>query len=192
MVANIVASVARSIGPCSVSTRSQSKPADAISSATRGSPKFRRLPKLALPARRRCFTWLGVIGGKYSAALPGANVLLYAARACSTGSASSGRARSGASWGGGRVGGGGGGAGGGGGGGVRGGGAGRAGRGAGAGAGAGGERGGAGDGDDEPLRGALVEARGELHGEPARGPLGPRHRGGANGARAAAGPGAPR
>src|SRR5204862_20570 len=170
MVANIVASVARSIGPCSVSTRSQSKPADAISSATRGSPKFRRLPKLALPARRRCFTWLGVIGGKYSAALPGANVLLYAARACSTGSASSGR----------------------GGGGVQGGGAGRAGHGAGAGAGAGGERGGAGDGDDEPLRGALVEARGELHGEPARGPLGPRHRGGANGARAAAGLGAPR
>src|SRR2546425_93141 len=105
------------MGPCSVSTRSQSKPADAISSATRGSPKFRRLPKHALPARRRCFTWFGVIGGEYSAALPGADVLLYAARACSTGSASSGRGKDG--------GGGGGGGGGGAGGGVTGGGGGR-------------------------------------------------------------------
>src|SRR5438552_3259615 len=67
MVANIVASVARSMGPCSVSTRSQSKPTDAISSATSGSPKFRRLPKHALPAASRCFTWLGVIGRQYSA-----------------------------------------------------------------------------------------------------------------------------
>src|SRR5439155_5751556 len=67
MVANIVARVARSMGPCSVSTRSQSKPTDAISSATSGSPKFRRLPKHAFPARNRCFTWLGVIGRQYSA-----------------------------------------------------------------------------------------------------------------------------
>src|SRR5437667_9902795 len=55
------------MGPCSVSTRSQSKPTDAISSATSGSPKFRRLPKHAFPARNRCFTWLGVIGRQYSA-----------------------------------------------------------------------------------------------------------------------------
>src|SRR5207247_8023026 len=55
------------MGPCSVSTRSQSKPTDAISSATSGSPKFRRLPKDAFPARNRCFTWLGVIGRQYSA-----------------------------------------------------------------------------------------------------------------------------
>src|SRR5437879_4119323 len=55
------------MGPCSVSTRSQSKPTDAISSATSGSPKFRRLPKHALPAASRCFTWLGVIGRQYSA-----------------------------------------------------------------------------------------------------------------------------
>src|SRR2546428_11034565 len=55
------------MGPCSVSTRSQSKPTDAISSATSGSPKFRRLPKHAFPARSRCFTWLGVIGRQYSA-----------------------------------------------------------------------------------------------------------------------------
>src|SRR2546426_9708184 len=54
------------MGPCSVSTRSQSKPTDAISSATSGSPKFRRLPKHAFPARSRCFTWLGVIGRQYS------------------------------------------------------------------------------------------------------------------------------
>src|SRR2546422_8574914 len=55
------------MGPCSVSTWSQSKPTDAISSATSGSPKFRRLPKHAFPARNRCFTWLGVIGRQYSA-----------------------------------------------------------------------------------------------------------------------------
>src|SRR3989475_579718 len=53
------------MGRCSVSTRSQSKPTDAISSATSGSPKFRRLPKHALPAASRCFTWLGVMGGRY-------------------------------------------------------------------------------------------------------------------------------
>jgi hypothetical protein len=56
MVANMVAMVARSIGPCSVSTRSHSNPTDAIISATRGSPKFRRLPNDALRARIRCFT----------------------------------------------------------------------------------------------------------------------------------------
>jgi hypothetical protein len=61
MVANMVASAAMSMGPCSVSTRSQSKPTEAIISATRGSPKFRRLPKAGRPLRMRCLTWLGVI-----------------------------------------------------------------------------------------------------------------------------------
>src|SRR5439155_24490534 len=55
------------MGPCSVSTRSQSKPTDAINSATSGSPKFRSEPKHALPAESRCFTWFGVIGRQYSA-----------------------------------------------------------------------------------------------------------------------------
>src|SRR3989442_13238081 len=67
MVANIAARVARSMGPCSVSTRSQSKPTDAISSAPSGWRKFGRLRKHALPAASRCFTWLGVIGRQYSA-----------------------------------------------------------------------------------------------------------------------------
>jgi hypothetical protein len=69
MVANMVAIVARSMGPCSVSTSSQSKPTAAIISATRGSPKLRRLPNAGWPARMRRFTWLGVMVPEYSAAL---------------------------------------------------------------------------------------------------------------------------